>query len=499
MKDFDEFRSWIEFEKNYYKSYRKHPVFDNEYLWIKDKKLLACGFFFYYSYYHYGIEFLQKKAEETNYPQKGKNTIIQLISLCQDFIHDVNMDFYEEEIFTWINDVQAQNIIRDYSPISEDSLKEYIMSENTDSLLKAKVVGYMITMIYYLSEKPAFAYYFFDSGVGLIWGSKFEELFSFIFTNNPSLYKYLLYIKKYISEGFHAMGFFDEYSSSMDFNNDPFYDTPSYYIHRNFFHVKTPKVILADNEISWKFVTFLNGELQIYNPGHPEGQGKYKPFYFKNQKSIKAFNQIKDYIINKLPPIKAVFQDDIIVGIEPSSIESINDTLDVLKRHTENVAHISEDIHKSEREKLLKHEYTQSEVRNYINNKKSEFLDSLCQLHLDDYKIYYCLENRVNSDLIMAEEDAFIFTIATADKETLLAYENTEENRATYLFICDSKDLEMSVRSLADYFSSGLVNKRETLGNKIKYGKITGIKKLIKITHSDEWLREIKSEQYKIY
>ena len=29
--------------------------------------------------------------------------------------------------------------------------------------------------------------------------------------------------------------------------------------------------------------------------------------------------------------------------------------------------------------------------------------------------------------------------------------------------------------------------------------KITGIKKLIKITHSDEWLREIKSEQYKIY
>lgn len=99
----------------------------------------------------------------------------------------------------------------------------------------------------------------------------------------------------------------------------------------------------------------------------------------------------------------------------------------------------------------------------------------------------------------MAEEDAFIFTIATADKETLLAYENTEENRATYLFICDSKDLEMSVRSLADYFSSGLVNKRETLGNKIKYGNITGIKKLIKITHSDEWLREIKSEQYKIY
>lgn len=499
MKTFDEFHSWIEFEKRYLNGHQKQLLFDKDYSWIEDKKILSCVFFFYYTYYHFGIEFLLGKVEEVNISTWRKNTIIQLINLCQDIVHEINMEFCEENIFTWINDIQVQNVIRDYSPITEDSIKEYIMSENANLLLKAKTLGYMIPMIYYLSEKAAFAHIFFVSGFGLIMGSKFEELFSFISKNNSSLYKYLLYIKKYISEGFHVMGFFDEYSSSIDFNNDSFYDSPSYYIHRNFFHVETPKVILADNEISWKFVTFLNGELQIYNPKYPEGQGKYKPFYFKTQKAIKAFNQIKDYIINKLPPIKAVFQDDIIVGIKPSSIESINDTLDVLKRHTENVAHISEDIHKSERGKLLKHEYTQSEVRNYIKNKKSEFLDSLCQLHLDDYKIYYCLENRVNSDLIMAEEDAFIFTIGTADKETLLAYENTEENRATYLFICDSKDLEISVKSLGDYFSSGVINKRETLGNKIRYGKITGIKKLIKITHSDEWLCEIKSEQSKIY
>lgn len=494
MKDFDEFHSWIEFEKRYLNGHQKQLLFDKDYSWIEDKKILSCVFFFYYTYYHFGIEFLLSKVEEANFPTWRKNTIIQLINLCQDIVHEINMGFYEENIFTWINDVQVQNIIRDYSPITEDSIKEYIMSENTNLLLKAKTVGYMISMIYYLSERAAFAHIFFVSGFGLITGSKFEELFSFISKNNPSLYKYLLYIKKYISEGFHAIGFFDDCDLSEDFD-----EGPTNYIYRKFFHVNTPKVILSDNEISWRFVTFLNGELQIYNPKHPEGHGKYKPFYIKTQKSIKAFNHIKDYIINKLPPIKAIFQDDIIVGIEPSSIESINDTLDVLKKHTENVAHISEDIHKSERGKLLKHEYTQSEVRNYINNKKSEFLDSLCQLHLDDYKIYYCLENRVNSDLIMAEEDAFIFTIATADKETLLAYENTEENRATYLFICDIKDLEMSVKSLADYFSSGVVNKRETLGNKIKYGKITGIKKLIKITHSDEWLREIKSEQSKIY
>lgn len=58
-----------------------------------------------------------------------------------------------------------------------------------------------------LVGKSCFCSHFFVSGFGLITGSKFEELFSFISKNNPSLYKYLLYIKKYISEGFHAIGF----------------------------------------------------------------------------------------------------------------------------------------------------------------------------------------------------------------------------------------------------------------------------------------------------
>ncbi len=72
----------------------------------------------------------------------------------------MNMEFYEENIFTWIDDIQVQNIIRDYSPITEDSIKEYIMSDNTNLLLKAKTIGYMITTINYLSEKTAFAQYF---------------------------------------------------------------------------------------------------------------------------------------------------------------------------------------------------------------------------------------------------------------------------------------------------------------------------------------------------
>ena len=67
MKDFDEFRSWIEIDKRFLKGCKK-LLFDKDYLWIKDEKLLSSVFVFYYTYYHFGIEFLLGKAEEANYP-----------------------------------------------------------------------------------------------------------------------------------------------------------------------------------------------------------------------------------------------------------------------------------------------------------------------------------------------------------------------------------------------------------------------------------------------
>lgn len=37
MKDFDEFRSWIEIDKRFLKGCKK-LLFDKDYLWIKDEK-----------------------------------------------------------------------------------------------------------------------------------------------------------------------------------------------------------------------------------------------------------------------------------------------------------------------------------------------------------------------------------------------------------------------------------------------------------------------------
>ena len=102
------------------------------------------------------------------------------------------------------------------------------------------------------------------------------------------------------------------------------------------------------------------------------------------------------------------------------------------------------------------------------------------------------MENRVNSEFVKTEEDAFIFTLVNNGKETLLAYENAEDNRATYLFVCDTFTIEESLKSIAKYFSSGLVNKRESLMYNINHQNIEGINRLFKISHLDNnWMQSI--------
>lgn len=86
--------------------------------------------------------------------------------------------------------------------------------------------------------------------------------------------------------------------------------------------------------------------------------------------------------------------------------------------------------------------------------------------------------------MIKNEEDAFIFTLASNDSEVLFAYENTEDNRATYLFICEKDKIDNSIKLISDYFSSGLINKRETISHNFNPSDYN-IKNMLKISHSD--------------
>lgn len=285
MKDFDNFLSWSEIEAKHFSKFRKYPHFDNDYLWANNDELLSCGIFFYCSYYHYGTSYLLEQLERLSLPRK--DTVSQLILLCDDFIHETIIDFYKERYFVFIKDPLVQKIIEDNTPITDDSIRNYIISKNADLHIKSKAIGYMIAICFDLTNKAAFVKYFGVDAISFIIGTKFEDIFNFIFSHNKPLYKYISYIKKFISEGLHSIGFFDDYDTTEESSG------PLDYIPNSFYSIKKSKLILLQNEIPWKYVTFLNGELQIYNPRHPDGQGKYKPFYYRTEKSIKAFNQVK--------------------------------------------------------------------------------------------------------------------------------------------------------------------------------------------------------------
>ncbi len=158
MKDFDNFLSWSEIEAKHFSKFRKYPHFDNDYLWANNDELLSCGIFFYCSYYHYGTSYLLEQLERLSLPRK--DTVSQLILLCDDFIHETIIDFYKERYFVFIKDPLVQKIIEDNTPITDDSIRNYIISKNADLHIKSKAIGYMIAICFDLTNKAAFVKYF---------------------------------------------------------------------------------------------------------------------------------------------------------------------------------------------------------------------------------------------------------------------------------------------------------------------------------------------------
>jgi hypothetical protein len=51
-------------------------------------------------------------------------------------------------------------------------------------------------------------------------------------------------------------------------------------------------------------------------------------------KSVKAFNHVKEYILKKLPPIEVEYENDIIVAVKTSCLDSIENSIVALSKHT---------------------------------------------------------------------------------------------------------------------------------------------------------------------
>lgn len=251
--------------------------------------------------------------------------------------------------------------------------------------------------------------------------------------------------------------------------------------------------------VSWKNVLFQNGYFLVFHPKHPDGQGRYKPFRVECPNSVKAFNHVKEYILKKLPPIEVIYKDDIIVGIETSYMSSMEDAIITLSKHTSAPIIKIEGQRESKFELFMGNNYTNQEAKEALRLLKSQYLDYLSDIHNDIDKLYYCIEKRINSNTIIIEEDAFIFSIQSNHLFTLLAFENTLPSRATILFTCKNDELQKAIDFIHNYFSSPEINKREKFLVKKLHLLDYGIVRYERVLHESysSWITHIDNARDK--
>ncbi|MDO4202539.1 MAG: hypothetical protein Q4D25_10570 [Bacteroidales bacterium] len=131
-------------------------------------------------------------------------------------------------------------------------------------------------------------------------------------------------------------------------------------------------------------------------------------------------------------------------------------------------------------------------IKNYIIELKQKYLSYLCSKQLDDYKIQYCVEQRVNMEN-EALENAFVFTIAETYQLAIIVFENIEDDRSSIVFVIHPKQYDLAMKSICGFFSSRELNKRETLAENYVEFKDSGIIKIRRLYHNDfqQWKKEI--------
>lgn len=228
--------------------------------------------------------------------------------------------------------------------------------------------------------------------------------------------------------------------------------------------------------LSWKYVTFTSKAIYLYHPNNPKSS---HPFEYKTNDSNSAFNSIKSYFINRLPPIYVEAKNRQIIKI--LDVQNIGNCIKKLIAKV-----ISDKQHSSAgNSKAFISKNKALFSKEIADTYKSKYLDWLCSHQSDSYPIYYCIEVRTNSDLINTNEDAFIFILTTGMKQMTIVYENTNDSHSTLVFKAEKSKLNGTIKEIHELFASNIVNKREQIANgKLNHPLFTS-NKFGRVLHTD--------------
>lgn len=315
--------------------------------------------------------------------------------------------------------------------------------------------------------------------------------------NEDEAKKLVLDIQREISESFIKQAPFAIKEEALLFLFDTFAKINKLNIYKDKFSLSYNKVLYGGTKplhgtffLSWNNVSFYNGCYFIYHPSFPNGGAGHEPYRVEDPNSRSSFNDIQTLFLKKLPPILVKSVNGKIKRVKNRA--NLSSCISIMEHKilAPQASSRQNAVFKKKAQKLV----SKLDAKSIVKELKSRYLDYLCSRQLDDYKVVCCIENRVNSNLIVGCEYSFIFTIKETHNVVYLAFENATDSRCTYIFPTLKSKWQESIDKLYEFFASNEINKRQALSQRIANLTLPGNYAYIRVMHTNylNWCESIK-------
>ena len=244
------------------------------------------------------------------------------------------------------------------------------------------------------------------------------------------------------------------------------------------FLCKKENPLTGEFYLPWSRVEFYNG---FYLLTHPNVPSNIKQFHRIDDKHSRlAFNDIKRYFLERLPPIHVEAKNGKIIKVLNEA--NLYECIRVMEHEVNAKIEKKDSIDKVKVEKKI---LTKDEVTILCKDFKSQYLDNLCTRQIENYKVICCIEHRINANGVIHDEYSFIFTIKESTEKIYLAYENAANSRCTYILPIAKDTWGESIDNIYNFFASDEVNKRQQMAaGKIDL-KLAGNYEYKRVYHKD--------------
>ncbi|RTQ52307.1 hypothetical protein EJV47_04600 [Hymenobacter gummosus] len=206
-------------------------------------------------------------------------------------------------------------------------------------------------------------------------------------------------------------------------------------------------------EVAWSHVRFDEGCLQVRYCG-------IWLEWFRFAGAKRYLNHIRDhYTFRNAPPLRLLIHQRTVLSITNPEvvlyyIQFLTNSYSLLEWPTVAISATLRPLP----------QYTKAYFRTHLPDYfRPATLKHLCQVTREDAPIIPVPEVVINTKGGRTIHDSFLFTLPAKHGITYIAWESTEESKATYVFKAATAHLSDALQRIFDYLVSDVVNKRQTL------------------------------------